>query len=124
MPTKLSTTLQKLESVRVTNQVILYQYILSKDPKSERHIISLLTLLISLDKFYGIPFTSINSREQILKFLNYRYSQKDGKWIEREHDAEGKYITSFNYYLRLLSVFLDGCSIGINLKKIGKRQHF
>ena len=62
-------------------------------------------MLIYLDKFYGIPFTSINSREQILKFLNHRYSQKEGKWVEREHDAEGRYITSFNYYLRLLSVF-------------------
>jgi integrase/recombinase XerD len=78
----------------------------SKDHKSERHIINLLNLLISLDKFYGPePFTSINSREQILKFLNHRYSQKDGKWVERERDAEGRYITSFNYYLRLLYVF-------------------
>ena len=42
--------------------------------------------------------------EQILKFLNHRYSQKEGKWVEREHDGEGRYITSFNYYLRLLSV--------------------
>jgi len=62
-----------------------------------------LTFLISLDKFYDIPFTSINTKEQI--FLNHRYSQKEGKWVEREHDAEGRYITSFNYYLRLLSVF-------------------
>jgi integrase len=79
----------------------------SKDLKSEHHITNLLLLLISLDKFYGpdIPFTSINNREQILKFLNHRYSQKDGKWVERERDAEGRYITSFNYYLRLLSVF-------------------
>ena len=77
----------------------------SKDPKSEHHINNLSTLLIYLDKFYGIPFTSFNSREQVLKFLNYRHSQKEGKWIEWERDAEGRYITSFNYYLRLLSVF-------------------
>jgi hypothetical protein len=110
MPAKLSTIFKKLESVNTANQVVLknfYQYMQSKDHKSERHIINLLNLLISLDKFYGpdIPFTSINSREQILKFLNHRYLPKEGKWVEREKDAEGKYITSFNYYLRLLSVF-------------------
>jgi hypothetical protein len=65
----------------------------SKDLKSEHHITNLLILLVSLDK------------QQILKFLNHRYSQKDGKWVERDHDAEGRYITSFNSYLRLLSVF-------------------
>jgi hypothetical protein len=54
----------------------------SKDLKSEHHIVNSLTLLISLDKFYDIPFTSINSKEQILEFLNHRYV--DGKWVERE----------------------------------------
>ena len=66
----------------------------SKDLRSERHIINLLTLLISLDRFYApLPFTSINSREQILKFLNHQYLQKDGKgkWVEREHDADGNH---------------------------------
>ncbi|HXX97929.1 MAG TPA: hypothetical protein VEL11_12535 [Candidatus Bathyarchaeia archaeon] len=29
----------------------------------------------------------------------------DGKWVERDHDADGMYITTFNYYLTLLSVF-------------------
>ncbi len=109
MPAKLSTTLQKLELVSATNRVLLkdfYEYIQSKDHKSERHIISLLTLLISLDKFYcGIPFTSINTKEQILKFLNHQYLPKEGKWVERNHDADGKYISSFNLYLGLLSVF-------------------
>ena len=75
----------------------------SKDHKSERHIASLLNLLISLDKFYDTPLTSINSREQILTFLNHR--QKDGKWVEREHDADGRYISSFNFYLGLLRIF-------------------
>ena len=75
MPASLSTTLKKLDFMRSeTNRIILqqfYEYMLSKDPKSDYHIINLLDLLISLDKFYdGLPFTSINSREQILKFLN------------------------------------------------------
>ncbi|MGA9152012.1 MAG: hypothetical protein WBZ36_15650, partial [Candidatus Nitrosopolaris sp.] len=111
VPAKLSTTFQKLELVSETNRVLLkdfYEYQKSKDHKSERHIISLLTLLISLDKFYGpdIPFTSINTKEQILKFLNHQYLLKEGKWVEREKDAEGRYITTFNQNKRLLSVFL------------------
>ena len=67
MPASLLTTLplQKLESVSEVNRILLkdfYEYMQSKDHKSEGHIISLLTLLISLDKFYSeIPFTSINT---------------------------------------------------------------
>lgn len=76
----------------------------TKDLRSDRHIRSLLTVLISLDKFYGpTPFTSINSKEQILKFLGKQYVK--GKWVERDHDLEGKWISTFNYYLGLLSVF-------------------
>lgn len=61
LPANLSTTLKKLELVSETNQVLLrdfYDYMQSRDHKSERHIVSLLTLLISHDKFYG-SFTSI-----------------------------------------------------------------
>lgn len=103
----LTRTLQRLETVSEANQETLrdfYQYMLSKDLRSEHHTASLLKLLISLDKFYdGMPFTSINSKDQILKFLNHR--QIDGKWIEREKDAEGNYISSFNFYLGLLKIF-------------------
>ena len=109
MPAGISTTLKKLDSVSEANRVILrafYEYMLSKDHKSEGNIINQLTLLISLDKFYdGMPFTSINSKEQVLTFLTRQYVQKDGKWVEREHDAEGRYITSFNQYLGLLRTF-------------------
>jgi hypothetical protein len=110
MPASLSTTLKKLESVSEANRIILkafYQHLLSKDSKSELHITNSLTLLISLDKFYGsdIPFTSINSREQILTFLDHQ--QKDGKWVKREKDAEGKYISSFNLLLRLAQSLLQ-----------------
>lgn len=89
------------------NRVILrafYEYMMSKDHKTERHTINLLTLLISLDKFHdGLPFTSINRKELILTFLNHQYV--DGKWVERERDAEGRYITSFNFYLGLFRTF-------------------
>jgi integrase/recombinase XerD len=60
--------------------------------------------LIYFDKFYdGLPFTSIDSKEQILKFLKHHYV--DGKWIERECDAEGRYITSWNYHLGVMKIF-------------------
>ncbi len=93
MPASLSTMLKKLDLVSEVNRITLkdfYQYIQLKDLKSEHHITNLLNLLIFLDKFYGpnIPFTSINNKEQVLTFLNHRYSQKDGKWVEREHDLE------------------------------------
>jgi len=111
MPAKLSTTLKKLESVSVENRALLqdfYEYQIGKErrSKSERHVISVLTLLISFDKFHGgLPFTSIDRKEQILTFLNHQYLIKEDRWVEREHDADGKYISSFNYYLRLLCVF-------------------
>ena len=96
--------LEKLDSISADNQIILKdfcEYMLSKDRKSERHTASLLSLLISLDKFHdGLP---INAREQILNFLDHR--KKDGKWVKREHDSEGKYITTFNQYLGLLRTF-------------------
>lgn len=105
--------LKKLESVSDANRVILHdfhQYMLSKDLRSEHHITNSLILLISLDKFLckdgpDIPFTSINRKDQILTFLNHRYDQVNSRWVEREHDAEGKYISSFNFYLGLLKIF-------------------
>jgi hypothetical protein len=58
--------------------------------------------LSSLDKFYPkTPFTSINKKE--LTFLNHLYL--DGKWVERKHDVDGKYISSFNCYLKILTIF-------------------
>jgi integrase/recombinase XerD len=115
MPINLPTMLKKLEEVSKTsgNQTILkefYQYQRSKDLKSERHTINLLLLLISLDKFLianaGQPlaFTSINSKEQVITFLNHRYVKGKG-WVEREKDADGRYITTFNLHLGLLRIF-------------------
>jgi integrase/recombinase XerD len=106
LPASLSATLKKFESVSEANRITLkdfYQYMLSKNLKSEHHINNSLILLISLDKFYAIPFTSINNREQILTFLDHQYV--DGKWVKREKDADGRYISSFNLYLGLLRIF-------------------
>lgn len=108
MPTKMSTTLNKLELVRNKgNRELIeefYQHILSKGSRSERHSNNLLTLLISFDKFLdGKSFIEINNKQQILLFLDHRYL--DGKWVKREHDAEGKYVSSWNFYKTLLVIF-------------------
>ncbi len=108
MPTSLSATLKKLEFMRSPeNRVILrvfYEYMLSKYPRSDRHTANMLSLFISLDKFHGLPFTSINTKEQILKFLDHQYVKGKG-WVEREHDAQGMYIRTFNHNLGLLREF-------------------
>jgi integrase/recombinase XerD len=108
MPASISTTFKKLDLVNADNRVILkkfYEYIQSKDPRSDRHIANMLTLFISLDRFYdGLSFTSINTKEQILKFLAYQYVRGKG-WVERKRDAQGKYITTFNHNFGLLREF-------------------
>jgi hypothetical protein len=109
MPACLSTTLRKLDSVSKTNRVLLkefHDHMLSRDHKGERNITNLLDLLISFDKFHDglLSFTSINSKEQILKFLNHRYVDGRG-WVEREHDEEGRWVTTWNLYRGMLIVF-------------------
>jgi hypothetical protein len=107
MPAGIITTLKKLDSVSETNRGLMKEFVehmRSKDHKSDRNLVNLLDLMISFDKFYdGLPFTSINSKEQIIAFLNHRYV--DGRWIEREHDEEGKYIETWNRYRGLLITF-------------------
>ena len=112
--------LKKLNSISEPNQTILrdfHEYMLSKN-SGERHIINSLNLLMYLDRYLqslvckdlqsldlckDFTFTSINSKEQLLTFLEHH--EIDGKWVKREHDAEGKYINSFNFYLGLLRTF-------------------
>lgn len=106
MPPKMSTTLRKLESVQGDNGHLLqefYQYMRSKGSRSERHTNNLLTLLIAADKFWRTSFKQIDKKEQITSFLDHQYV--DGKWVVRQHDVEGKYISSWNHYLRLLTIF-------------------
>ncbi|MGA9152044.1 MAG: hypothetical protein WBZ36_15820 [Candidatus Nitrosopolaris sp.] len=109
MPDSISTTLKKIDSMSRINRVFAKEYLEHmrlKDHKSDRNIVNQLTLLVSLDKFYdGLPFTSINSKEQILKFLKHRYVVQDGNWVEREYDNEGRYITSWNFHLTMLKIF-------------------
>jgi hypothetical protein len=107
MPASMSTTLKKTDSMSPVNRAFAeeyFEFLRAKDHKSDRNIVNQLTLLVSLDKFYeGLPFTSINSKEQVLKFLKHRY--QDDKWIEREYDSEGRYITSWNFNLTMVKIF-------------------
>ena len=69
MPAKLSTTLNKLDSVSECNRALLrefYENWQSKGVRSKRHINNLLTLAISFDKFFGgKPFTEINAKQHV-----------------------------------------------------------
>jgi site-specific recombinase XerD len=109
MTVNLSITLKKLDLVSNVNRPLLQEfseYMQSKDPKSDPNIISQLELLISLDRFVGPDsFTSINNKEQILSFLNHRWDDQAKGWVEREHDSEGRWITSYNFHLGLLRTF-------------------
>jgi integrase len=109
MPANMSTTLNKLESPNEHNRALLrdfYEYMRLKDAKSERHVNDILTLVISFDNFHGgKPFTEIDNKQQVLAFLDQRYSIADDKWVKRERDAEGKYITTYNHYIGLLKGF-------------------
>lgn len=72
MPGYMGAILKKLESVSDDNRAILKEYpefLQSKDPKSELNIINQMTLLIKLDRFFCKPFATINTKEQILEFL-------------------------------------------------------
>jgi hypothetical protein len=117
MPAKLSTTLNKLDSVSECNRALLrefYENWQSKGVRSKRHINNLLTLAISFDKFFGgKPFTEINAKQQITSFLDHRYIIEHDRWVKREHDAEGRYISSYNQYLGLLRIFssLKDCQL-------------
>jgi hypothetical protein len=97
-----------LEGVNGENQILIkefYQYMQSRGSRSEHHARSLLNLLIAFDKFLKRPFTLVDKKEEILAFLDHQYV--DGKWVKREHDAEGKYINSWNLYLALLRIFFQ-----------------
>ena len=122
----MSTTLKKLELVSGNNQAILKEflgYLQSKDSRSDHHSNSLLTLLISVNKFFnGKPFTEINRKEEILTFLDHQHI--NGKWVKREHYMEGKYLSSRKYYLDLLRIFFRWLFNRNRMRCIGKLQHF
>jgi integrase/recombinase XerD len=48
-------------------------------------------------------FLDISKKEQIIEFLEQKFI--GGKWVKREHDAEGKWITTWKQYCIWLTTF-------------------
>lgn len=40
-----------------------------------------------------------------MTFLKHRYLPKECRWVEREYDTDGRYITSWNFNLTLIKIF-------------------
>jgi len=109
MPMKLSTTMKKIVSTSEHNRAHLnefIEYMRSRGSTSECNIVNVLNLMISFDRYFdGLPFTSINEREQVLRFLDHQFIKKIGKWVKREHDVEGKWIATRNQNLTWIRLF-------------------
>lgn len=104
MPTKLATTVKKIDLVpnRRNSDLInnFYQFMRSNGV-SERHQNNNLKAVINFANFLGdkISFTDINTSEQILSFLNTKIRSQ-------EDDPEKKSITTWNDYLHRIKHFL------------------
>ena len=97
MPTKLSTTVSKIQTVpNATNACIieeLHKYMKDND-SSERHQNNALKVVIAYAKFLGSDksFYDVKRKEQITSFL-------DTKIKSLEQDPDKKWITTWNHYL-------------------------
>ena len=108
MGAKISTTLKKIEStLNKQNRGLLeefYKYRQGLDNRSDLATNNILTLLIYLDRFLnGRSFLCIKKKEQIIDFLEHKFvisgrNGDQGNWVKREHDLEGKWITTWNQY--------------------------
>jgi hypothetical protein len=104
MPTKLTTTVNKIQSVsNPTNSVIIdefYQYMRNNDA-SIHHQNNNLKVIIAFANFLGpnITFYDIQRKEQILAFLNMKVKKPD-------QDPDKRWITTWNHYLNRIKLFL------------------
>jgi integrase/recombinase XerD len=103
MPAKLTTTINKIQSVpNQTNSVIIdefYQYMKDSD-SSVHHQNNNLKVIIAFANFLGpgIKFYEIKKKEQILAFLNTKIKDPN-------HDPEKRWITTWNHYLNRIRLF-------------------
>lgn len=103
MPTKLTTTFNKIQSVpNPTNAEIIdqfYNYMRGRDI-SENHQNNCLKVVISYAFFLGIntTFYVIKSKEKVIAFL-------DTKVKSHEEDSDKKWITTWNHYLNRIKLF-------------------
>jgi integrase/recombinase XerD len=103
MPAKLTTTINKIQSIpNQTNSVIIdefYQYMKDSD-SSVHHQNNNLKVIIAFANFLGpgIKFYEIKKKEQILAFLNTKIKDPN-------HDPEKRWITTWNHYLNRIRLF-------------------
>ena len=104
MPTKLATTVKKINLVpnRKNSDIIrkFYEFMKSNGV-SERHQNNKLKAVLNFADFVAekVSFTEINKSEEILSFLNTKIRSE-------EDDPEKKSITTWNDYLHRIKHFL------------------
>jgi ABC-type thiamine transport system substrate-binding protein len=104
MPTKLSTTVEKISKVRNTKNSELiekfYQF-MKNNGASERHQNNNLKAILDYANFLGekINFTEISKTEEVISFLNTKIRSQ-------EAGPEKKWITTWNDYLHRTKHFL------------------
>ena len=103
MVAKLSTTIGKIKNLsNFSNSQILNEFLLymKNNGSSERHQNNNLTVMIEFSNNFGSnsSFYDINSKEQILSFL-------DTKIKDSSIDPEKRWITSWNHYLVRIKLF-------------------
>jgi integrase/recombinase XerD len=104
MPTKLATTVRKIDLLSNTenSDVIkrFHEFMISNGA-SERHQNNNLKAIISFANFVGpnVTFSSINTGKEILSFL-------DSKIKSKQEDSDQKWITTWNDYMHRIKHFL------------------
>jgi integrase/recombinase XerD len=104
MPTKLSTTIKKIEAVPNRNNarlILEFHKFMQSNGSSERHQNNNLKAIISYAIYLGsgANFSNLNTSQEILSFL-------DTKIKTKEEDPDQKWITTWNDYLHRIKHFL------------------
>ena len=104
MPTKLSTTIKKIEIVpNPDNAILIFEFhkFMKSNGSSERHQNNNLKAIISYANYLGkgVTLISIKTSQEILSFLNTKIRSE-------EDDPEKKSITTWNDYLHRIKHFL------------------
>ncbi|MFZ0655643.1 MAG: hypothetical protein WAM19_03255 [Nitrososphaeraceae archaeon] len=104
MPTKLSTTLKKIELVpNLDNARLIFEFhnFMMSNGSSERHQNNNLKAIISYANYLGqgVTLNSIKTSQEILSYL-------DTKIKTKEDDPDQKWITTWNDYLHRIKHFL------------------
>jgi hypothetical protein len=104
MPTKLSTTIKKIELVpNPDNARLIFEFhkFMISNSSSERHQNNNLKAIISYANYLrpSVTFTSINTSHEVLSFL-------DTKIRTKEEDPDQKWVTTWSDYLHRIKHFL------------------